>query len=259
MNESNLQPKNQKLTDFPTEQVTLPSKGLLYPKDSPLRKGTIEMKYMTAREEDILTNQNYISKGIVIDKLLQSLIVTPINYDELLVGDKNVILVASRILGYGSDYTFEYKGKEITVDLTEVDDIPLNESLITNGKNEFHFTLPTAKVDVTFKLMTHGDETAVQKELSGLKKINQNSSAPNSSTRLKKVLLSINGDYEKKTIREFVDNKMLARDARALRKYISDMRPDVDLTFEYEDERTGNTAEMAIPIGVGFFWPDADV
>ena len=91
---------------FPSEIVTLPSKGLLYPQDSPLRKGTIEMKYMTAREEDILTNQNYISKGIVIDKLLQSLIVTPINYDELLVGDKNAILVASRILGYGSDYTF---------------------------------------------------------------------------------------------------------------------------------------------------------
>ena len=258
MNESNLQPKNQKLTDFPTEQVTLPSKGLLYPKDSPLRKGTIEMKYMTAREEDILTNQNYISKGIVIDKLLQSLIVTPINYDELLVGDKNAILVASRILGYGSDYTFEYKGKEITVDLTEVDDIPLNESLITNGKNEFSYTLPTSKINVTFKFLTHNDENKIAKEIEGLKKLDKMANR-NLSTRLKHTITSINGDYEKKTIREFVDNKMLARDARALRKYISDMRPDVDLTFEYEDERTGNTAEMAIPIGVGFFWPDADV
>ena len=243
---------------FPTEEVTLPSKGLFYPEDSPLRKGVIEMKYMTAREEDILTNQNLIQNGTVIDKLLQSLIVTPINYDELLVGDKNAILVASRILGYGSDYTFEYKGKEITVDITEVDDIPLNESLITNGKNEFHFTLPTAKVDVTFKLMTHGDETAVQKELSGLKKINQNSSAPNSSTRLKKVLLSINGDYEKKTIREFIDNQMLARDSRALRNYIKEIQPDAELKFNFVDGE-GNNKDIDVPIGVTFFWPDVGV
>ena len=86
---------------FPTEEVTLPSKGLLYPKESPLSKGVIEIKYMTAKEEDILTNQNYIQKGTVIDKLLQSLIVTPIDYNDLLTGDKNAILIAARILGYG--------------------------------------------------------------------------------------------------------------------------------------------------------------
>ena len=95
---------------FPTEQVTLPTKGLLYPKDSPLRKGSIEMKYMTAREEDILTNQNYIENGTVLDKLLQSLIITPIDYNTLLAGDKNAILIAARILGYGAEYEFEYRG-----------------------------------------------------------------------------------------------------------------------------------------------------
>ena len=88
---------------FPTEEVTLPSKGLLYPEGSPLKKGVIEMKYMTAREEDILTNQNYIKNGTVIDKLLQSLIVSKINYDDLVVGDKNAIMVAARVLGYGSE------------------------------------------------------------------------------------------------------------------------------------------------------------
>ncbi len=62
---------------FPTEEVTLPSKGLIYPKDNPLAKGVLEMKYMTAREEDILTNDSYIKNGTVIDKLLQSLIITP--------------------------------------------------------------------------------------------------------------------------------------------------------------------------------------
>ena len=85
---------------LPTEMVDLPSKGLLYPEGNPLREGKIEIKYMTAKEEDILTNQNYIKQGVVIDKLLQSLIVTKINYDDLLVGDKNAIMVAARILAY---------------------------------------------------------------------------------------------------------------------------------------------------------------
>ena len=137
---------------FPSEEVTLPSKGLLYPKDSPLSKGIIEMKYMTAREEDILTNQNFIENGTVIDKLLKSLIVTPIDYNDLLLGDKNAVLVAARILGYGKDYTFEFNGEEKTIDLTEIKDSELDESLIKEGKNEFDFKLPTSKVSVTFKL-----------------------------------------------------------------------------------------------------------
>ena len=107
---------------FPTEMVDLPSKGLLYPEGSPLRSGQIEMKYMTAREEDILTNQNYIQQGTVLDKLIESLIVTKIDIKELLVGDKNAILIASRILGYGQDYEFENKGIVYKVDLTEMID-----------------------------------------------------------------------------------------------------------------------------------------
>jgi hypothetical protein len=97
---------------FPTEEVELPSKGLIYPKDNPLSSGKIEMKYMTAKEEDILTNQNYIKQGIVIDKLLKSLIISKVNYDDMIVGDKNAVLIAARILGYGKDYDFQYKGEE---------------------------------------------------------------------------------------------------------------------------------------------------
>ena len=136
---------------FPSEVVTLPSKGLLYPEDSPLRSGVIEMKYMTAKEEDILTNQNLIYNGTVIDKLLQSLIVTPIKFNDLLIGDKNAILVAARILGYGKDYEFNYNGEKIEVDLTTINDKPLDESIIKEGKNEFSFTLPVSKVEITFK------------------------------------------------------------------------------------------------------------
>lgn len=257
MNKTNYN-NTQKVSDFPTEEVTLPSKGLLYPDGHPLKKGTIEMKYMTAREEDILTNQNLIKKGTVIDKLLQSLIVTQFDYNDLLVGDKNAVLIAARVLGYGNDYTFEYKGRDISIDLTDVEDIPLDESLVKEGKNEFNFTLPTSKKEITFKLMTQGDEQAVQKEIEGLKKINKLAS-PTSSTRLKKIILSVDGDYEKKTIREFVDNRLLARDARSLRNYINDIRPDVDLTFDFEDEDGEIIEGMQIPIGIGFFWPDAGV
>jgi len=242
---------------FPIEEVTLPSKGLLYPKESPLSKGVIEMKYMTAREEDILTNTNLIENGTVIDKLLQSLIITPIDYNELLLGDKNAVLIASRILGYGKDYEFDYKGENQKIDLTEVEDKSINESLIKGGKNNFHFTLPTSKVDITFKLLTHGDEKAIANELKGLKKINKNVAAE-LSTRMKYIITSINGDSEKKTIREFVDNQLLAIDSRSLRNYIVEIQPDVDLNFEYED-RNGDFVKVPIPINLNFFWPDTEV
>jgi len=242
---------------FPTEEVTLPSKGLLYPEGSPLKKGVIEMKYMTAREEDILTNQNYIENGTVIDKLMQSLIVTPIDYNDLLVGDKNAILVAARILGYGKDYNFTYNGEEIEVDLTQIEDKPLDESLLKEGKNEFSFTLPTSKTEVNFKFLTHKDEKAIDAELKGIKKLNKNASAE-MSTRLKHIITAVNGDYEKKIIREFVDNQLLAIYSRALRNYVVEIQPDIDLNFEYED-RNGDFVKIPIPINLNFFWPDASI
>ena len=105
---------------FPTEMVDLPSKGHFYVDDHPLSSGKVEVKYMTAKEEDILTSQNLIQQGTVIDVLLQSLIVDKtINIQELLIGDKNAIMVAARILGYGKDYEFEYDGEEQKVDLSK--------------------------------------------------------------------------------------------------------------------------------------------
>tara|TARA_R110000744_G_scaffold133394_1_gene241742 strand:+ start:116 stop:865 length:750 start_codon:yes stop_codon:yes gene_type:complete len=242
---------------FPAEEVTLPSKGLLYPKDSPLSKGVIEMKYMTAKEEDILTNANLISNGTVIDKLLQSLIVTDFNYDNLLLGDKNAILVAARILGYGPDYSFNYRGESLQVDLSTLKDKLMDESLVIDGKNEFSFTLPTSKREVIFKLVTHSDEKKIEQELKGLKKINKNSS-PELTTRMKHQMVSVDNNRESKFIRDFIDNEFLARDARELRKYIRKIQPDVDLSHEYEDGN-GNTITIDIPVGVRFFWPDASI
>lgn len=238
---------------FPTEIVELPSKGLLYAEDSPLRSGTIEMKYMTAKEEDILTNQNYIQKGTVIDKLLQSLIVDKnVKYNELLVGDKNALLVAARILGYGKDYEFTYLGEKVNVDLSAVQNKPLDESKIKDGKNEFEFVTPATGDTLTFKLLTHGDELSVQREIDGLKKINKESSAE-LSTRLKYMILAVNGDD--KAVRPYVDNQFLARDSRDFRKYVNEIQPDVDLKF-YPD---GAEEGVDIPIGITFLWPDANL
>ena len=242
---------------FPTEEIELPSKGLVYPEDNPLSSGKIEMKYMTAKEEDILTNQNYIKKGIVLDKLLKSLIVSDINYDDLVVGDKNAILIAALILGYGAEYIFEHNKIEHTVNLTEVNDKQFDKSLMSEGKNQFHFTLPTSKTEITFKFLTHRDENAIANEIKGLKRINKQSSK-DLSTRMKHLITSVNGNSEKKTIREFVDNQLLAIDSRALRNYVIEIQPDVDLHFEYED-KNGDFVNVPIPIGINFFWPDAEI
>jgi hypothetical protein len=247
---------------IPTEEVSLPSKGLLYPKESPLSSGKIEMKYMTAREEDILTNTNFIKNGTVIDKLLQSLIVTPISYDELLIGDKNAILIAARILGYGQEYSFKYtneRGQELeaTVDLSTLKEKELDTSLIKDGINEFIFGLPKSGNTVTFKLLTHGDEKKIEGEIKGLQKVNPNGSY-DITTRLKYMITSINGNREIKAIRDFVDNYMLAPDARALREYYAKVQPDIEMKFIPDDENYVGEG-IAIPISLNFFWPDAGI
>jgi hypothetical protein len=246
---------------LPTEKVTLPSKGLLYPKESPLAKGEVEMKYMTAREEDILTNANYIRQGVVIDKLLQSLIVTPINYDELLIGDKNAILIAARVLGYGKDYTFKYNSNgqetEASIDLSTLQEKQLDETLLKKGINEFTFSLPKSGNVVTFKLLTHGDEKKIDAEIKGLQKINPTQTT-DVTTRMKHIITSVNGDRDQKSIREFVDNYLLAVEARALREYYAKISPDIDLKYFPED--TDYTGEgITVPISVNFFWPDAGI
>jgi len=242
---------------FPSEIIELPSKGLVYPSTNPLSSGKIEMKYMTAAHEDILTNQSYIQNGTVLDKLIESLIVSKINYGDIIVGDKNALLIAARVLGYGKDYEFTYKGENVTVDLSTLEPKPINESLFTPGKNEFEYELPASGTKITFKLLTHSDENKINQELQGLKKINKNAS-PESSTRFKYMITSVNGDSTTKTIREFVDNYFLAKDTRSLREYIKSIQPDIDMKFDFEGEN-GLEEGLTIPMGISFFWPDARI
>ena len=236
---------------FPTETVELPSKGVVYPPDHPLRSGKVEMKYMTAKEEDILTNQNYIKKGIVLDKLLESLTMGKFDIKELVTGDKNALLISSRILGYGKDYTFSYDDTEYTVDLTKLENKPFDETKVT-PRGTFMFTLPATGTKVEFKLLNDKDNETIDQENESMKKINKDSSSE-VTIRLKHQIVSVEGDNDKNSIRSFVE-QMLAQDSRALRKYIKDTSPDVNLSTNVNIN--GVEESIDIPISLSFFWPD---
>jgi hypothetical protein len=246
----------EKKLKFPTEIVDLPSKGLLYPEEHPLASGKVEIKYMTAKEEDILTNLNYIKQGVVVEKLLQSLVITKFDWEDLLIGDKNAIMIASRVLGYGKDYPFTYEGEEIIIDLTELPTVELDEEKVTRGVNEFEYELPYSKNKITFKYLTSKDEKAIEAEAKGMKRVNKNASA-DVSTRLKYQILSVDGEYDKKTVREFIDNYLLARDSSAFRSHVKLTQPDIKMSFIHDG--SNGEEEVAVPVQVQFFWPDSRI
>ena len=248
---------------FPTEVLSLPSNGLIYSEDSPLRSGTIDVKYMTAKEEDILTSQNLIEQGVVITKLLESVIAdSKVKLNDMLIGDKNALMIGTRILGYGADYNIMLTDPdtrervEHTIDLSKLKNKSINESLFENG-NLFSFELPNSKRVVEFKLLTHGDEGKISEILKDYKKVEELTGVSQEiTTRLKYQIQSIDGNKEQKDIDNFVDNEFLALDARAYRKYVSELTPDIDLTFEYTSQK-GKKHKLDIPLGIEFFWPAA--
>lgn len=257
--------KDVKRSNFPTEMVPLPSKGLLYPEGHPLAEGSIEMKYMTAREEDILTSQNLIKQGVVLDKLFESLIITPINYGDLFTGDKNAIMVAARILGYGKDYTVEVDDpfspgtkQKVTIDLTQIEHKEVDYSLFGHRKNEFDFELPQSKRVVTFRLINHKIEKDIQAEIKSMNKTSIRTGIDKElTTRLKNIIIAVDGETGRSAINNFVDNELFAVDSRALRSYIREISPDLDMTFTFQSDITGEVKEMEIPMGVSFFWPNS--
>lgn len=269
--EKNKQPEVVSLYKVPTESIELPSKGLVYPIGHPLRTGHLEIKYMTAREEDILTTESFIKDGTVLDRFLQSLIVTPgVDLDDLVLGDINALTIAARVHGYGPIYeskvtTPSEKTQSLSVDLTAIPLIYLEESSMTDKPNEFLFTLPFSKIDVTYKLLTQGDANRMEEALSKdkLKKekstILQKSSDKISTTQLKYQLVAVGGHRDTAVIYDFIDNGMLAADIRSLREHIKNTSPGVDLSVEVTDAETSASFLVDIAIGPQFFWPDAQI
>tara|TARA_B110000858_G_scaffold185144_1_gene227050 strand:- start:331 stop:1212 length:882 start_codon:yes stop_codon:yes gene_type:complete len=256
---------------FPTEIIELPSNGLIYPKDNPLSTGKLEMKYMTAKEEDILTTQSYIKDGSVLDRLFQALIISngeglPIKYTDLVAGDKNSIMVSARILGYGKDYDVEIDDpttsgvkQSETIDLTQFDSKEYDGSnQIELNKNEFSFTLPNSKRVITFMALTESKERKVKHQIEEAKKAGRKMrdiTSKDLTIRLKNMILSVDGDYSVTTVNHFVDNELFAVDSKAFRAYMNSVVPDIDLNYEFISEETGERREMLLPMDVGFFWP----
>jgi len=242
---------------FPTEIIDLPSKGRLYPKDSPLREGKIEIKYMTAKEEDILTSANLIKKGVVVDKLLDSLIITNgVKSDDLVLGDKNAVMVAARILAYGPEYICEVEdtingGKfEHTFNLADCPFKEIDESI---NENSFEVELPVSKQKIKFSILTGKEENLIAKDIKASQKIGTGIS-PELTTRLRYMIKEVDGDSSQSVINQTAQN-ILARDSMFLREQLSKVSPDIEL--EQEVNMGGETVKVDIPMTVGFFWPKA--
>jgi hypothetical protein len=261
-------PSQKTESKYPTEIIELPSKGYFYPIENPLSTGKVEIKMMTAKEEDILTSENLIRKGTVLDRLLESLIVNKnIKVDHLLIGDKNALFVAARRLAYGDDYgpieiqCSACKEKNLkNINLAEIKIKALdgeNEGEHKRGTNNFTFELPYSKRVVTFKLLTTEDELKIDTELKALSKISKTSTEI--TTRLKHIITSVDGETETSIIRQFIDTELLSKDSMKLREAIRKVSPDIDMSFGFKCEKCGHEERMGVPMTVQFFWPESGV
>ena len=249
---------------YPTQQINFVSEGLPYSETSPLSSGVIEIKPVTAYQEDILTNQSYLKRGTVLIELLKSLLVDKrIKVEDFLVCDLNGIFISIRRSAYGDSYPVKLKcpscgvENEIDVDLNTFQPNPIDYDVIKKGVNSFEFLLPACNKTITFKLLTQKDDNNIELELKSLSKINKEKS-PELSTRLKYIITSVDGEDDKATIRNFVDKELLSKDSMELRKYIKKITPDVPMVINFECNSCGHNEErLGVPMEVSFFWPSA--
>jgi hypothetical protein len=252
---------------YPSEPIGLPSEGFFYDEASPLSKGTVDIKYMTAKEEDILTSQNLLRKGVVLERLLENLIVTPgVKLNDILIGDKNALFVAARRLAYGDSYgpieiTCRGCGEENkkTVDLSIVKNKEFDFSRFTKGQNSFEFELPMSKKRIIYKLLNHKDESAIDNEITAMAKASKTGTSPEITTRLKAMIVSIDGNSDRMYINKYVETELTSRDSLALRQQVADSMPNVDMEFDFVCDHCNHKERIDIPLTVQFFWPNTRV
>ena len=228
-----------KRKSIPSEIIQLASNGKVYPKDHPLRNGTIEMRYMTAYDEDILTNPSYMREGVVLDKLLEALIITPMDYSTLTMLDKNSLIISARILSYGKDYPVLVKdpktGKDLerVVDLTKLNNIDLTLDSDDNG--EFSYITDSGS-ELKFKFLLIADSTNLSV-----------------SEFLERTITQVDDSRKLDDIKDFIRYKFLALESKKFRKFIEDNTPELDMNYEFEGE-DGSTFISRFPIGSDLFW-----
>jgi hypothetical protein len=249
--------------DFPTQVISLPSEGKVYAESNPLSKGTLEIKYMTAREEDILADRNLINKGIVLQKLLESVVVQPgVNVDDLVIGDINAVYLATRMLGYGPDYDVEitdpFSGEKqkVTIDLSAIQTKDIDYSRL-NSQNRYELILPVSKKKLIVRLLTHKDEKDITQETQAMERLTKGKSVGTDvTTRFKYMIVEVDGNSDRGFINKFVPN-MLAGDTKALRSFFKELSPDLNMKYDFVSEITGESEALDIPFGISFFYPTA--
>ena len=251
-----------------SEVIPIPTTGWFYPEGHPLASGEVEVKQMTAKEEDILANQDLIRKGKVLDKLLESLLVNKaIKIEEILVPDKNAIFMAIRRLAYGDEYPVsvtcpQCNGQnKVKINLSELEVRPFDFTSHPKGQNSFPFKLPSG-IEITYKILCQMDDASIDAELAQLKRISKDASKE-LTTRTKYLITSVNGSMDKNVIRRFVDEQMTAKDSLAFRRHMRETNPDIDMTFNFQcsdPDNKGCTFERRsdVPIGASFLWPDVE-
>jgi hypothetical protein len=253
----------------PTEIVDLPSKGEFYPEGHPLLgKETVEIRYMTAKEEDILTSESLLRKGIALDRMLQNIILDKtVNVNDLLVGDKNALFVAARITGYGEDYDTTVtcpaclKTQEHTFDLSACGPKPLLkgealsglEGVSYNDDGTYSIELAKSGVTVRVRLLTGKDEKLIEQNKAAKKK--HKLPDTNLTDLLKTIIVSVGGSTSRQDVESFVES-MPARDSRLLRKIYPLLAPNVDMSQEFQCSSCGHEQALEVPVTANFFWPE---
>lgn len=234
--------ENKQRSTIPSIAVTLPSKGLVYPESSPLRKGTVEMRYMTAYDEDILTNITYIKQNTVLDKLLQSLILEPVDVDDLIISDKEYLIIAARVHGFGSEYTVAVtdpatnKSYIRTLDLTKLTMRPFD--LTSNSQGEFTYT--AEGIDIKFRFINKREVDSISDEHTV-------------SDFLTRTIAEVNGSRKSHDIEHFIRYQMTPRESRDFRRYVAEHIPGVNLEATFEGEE-GGTFTAGFPLRSDLLW-----
>ena len=251
----------------PTEIVDLPSKGLFYEEGHPLHgRETIEIRHMTTKEEDILTNQSFIKNGIAIDKLLQSVLVEPkMKVRDMLVGDKNALTVACRIYGYGPEYQTKFscpscgETQQHTFDLSELehnnylDNLSEFNAEVNYDKQTVMLPIPRTNTKLELRLLKDDEDVSTTRK--GKK------AALNKFSIIKhyeRMIYSVNGNSDRTYIKSYISN-MSALDSRFLRSAYGEIIPGVDFSCNFDCDSCGHDDEVEVPLNAEFFWPKSRI
>lgn len=248
--------------EVPIDVAPLPSAGLIYPVNSSLYgRNKVEIKAMTAKEEDIIMSRAYSKLGTTITELIRScLIDKSIDPNAMLVGDRQALLVAIRITGYGADYKCEVDCGECgrrgndKFDLSSLEIEPLKVDPVSPGINEFEVLLPVSKKRVTLKFLTGKDEEDLVTEVERRKKLLGDAAENPITTRMTHQIIKIDNIADRSKIATFVAN-MPARDSKFLREFYTNNEPGIKMKSSYMCTHCGAESEVSLPIGASFFWP----